>query len=295
MPGGAGYCLRTFGVRIKCKRERSVKNDNSEDVRTVAVYWDFENLHAGLVEARYGEGAYAKQDNRFKPQEPLIDVQALVELASSFGPVAINRAYGNWQFFGRYREALLQSAVELIQLFPPGPSAKNGADIKLCLDATEDIGRFGHIGTVIIIGGDSDFMPVAQKVKAAGRTLVGIGNRKNTNKHWAKSCHEFRYYDSLVEPQPAEEQIVMADKVVPAPPPPANPAAEILRRSVHLLSESKGEPWVNKANIWPMIKRLDPTFDPKEHGHASFGEMLKALESIIEVKKGDKDHFLRLR
>ena len=132
-------------------------------------------------------------------QEPLIDVQALVELGASFGPVAINRAYGNWQFFGRYRDALLQSAVELIQLFPPGASAKNGADIKLCLDATEDISRFAHIGTVIIIGGDSDFMPVAQKIKAAGRTLIGIGNRRNTNKHWAKSCHEFRYYDSLVE------------------------------------------------------------------------------------------------
>jgi hypothetical protein len=79
-------------------------NDN-DDSRSVALYWDFENLHAGLMEAKYGEGAYAKQDNRFKPQEPLIDVQALVELGASFGPVAINRAYGNWQFFGRYRDA----------------------------------------------------------------------------------------------------------------------------------------------------------------------------------------------
>ena len=62
------------------------------------------------------------------------------------------------QFFGRYRDALLQSAVELIQLFPPSASAKNGADIKLCLDATEDISRFAHVGTVIIIGGDSDYI-----------------------------------------------------------------------------------------------------------------------------------------
>jgi hypothetical protein len=212
----------------------SHSNDNG---RSVAMYWDFENLHAGLLEAKYGEGTYAKQDNRFKPQEPLVDVQALVELAGSFGPVAINRAYGNWQFFGRYRDGLLQNAVELIQLFPPGASAKNGADIKLCLDATEDISRFAHIGTVIIIGGDSDYMPVAQKIKAAGRTLIGIGNRRNTNKHWAKSCHEFRYYDSLVEPeQPAE-----AKETPPASP--ANPAADVLRRAVHPLAESKGEPW----------------------------------------------------
>jgi len=261
--------------------------------RAVAIYWDFENLHAGLVEAKYGEGAYAKQDNRFKPQEPLVDVQALVELAASFGPVAINRAYGNWQFFGRYRDALLQSAVELIQLFPPGAAAKNGADIKLCLDATEDIGRFSHIGTIIIVGGDSDFMPVAQKIKAAGRTLVGIGNRKNTNKHWAKSCHEFRYYDTLVEPEQAKAPEQAQTKE--AAPAPADSAADMLRRAVRLLAESKGEAWVHKASVWPMMKRLDSTFDLKDYGYTSFSEMLKAMDAVVEVKKGETDHLLRVR
>jgi uncharacterized LabA/DUF88 family protein len=269
------------------------RSDNDEN-RSVALYWDFENLHAGLAEAKYGEGSYNKPDARFKPQEPLIDVQALVELGSSFGPIAINRAYCNWQYYGRYRDALLQSAVELIQLFPPGPSAKNGADIKLCLDATEDIGRFDHIGTVIIIGGDSDFMPVAQKIKAAGRVLIGIGTRKNTNKHWAKSCHEFRYYENLVEESIAVDS-PKPDEGPVAVPPPTNPAADMLKRAVHLLAENKGEAWVNKANVWPMIKRLDPTFDTKDHGYGSFAEMLKSLDAVVEVKKGESDHVVRLR
>ena len=52
----------------------------------MALYWDFENLQAALVDTKYGEGSYAKSDNRFKPQEPLIDVQAIVDLAASFGP-----------------------------------------------------------------------------------------------------------------------------------------------------------------------------------------------------------------
>jgi hypothetical protein len=193
-------------------------NDTDSD-RTVALYWDYENLHAGLLDARYGDGTYNQPDNRFKPQEPLIDVQALVDVAASFGPVAINRAYGNWQFFGRYRDALLQNAIELIQLFPPGASAKNGADIKLCLDAVEDIGRFPHVGTVVIVGGDSDYMAVAQKIKAAGRRLVGIGTRRNTNRHWARSCHAFRYYDTLVGPERAADG-------TPAETPGAAPAAQ---------------------------------------------------------------------
>jgi uncharacterized LabA/DUF88 family protein len=260
----------------------------SEQDQSVALYWDFENLHASLCEARQ-EGAYSKQDNRFKVQDPLIDVQAVVELAASFGPIAINRAYCNWQYFSRYRDALLQSAVELIQLFPPGGSAKNGADIKLCLDAMEDMGRFGHIGTVIIVGGDSDFMPLSQKVKAAGRTLIGVGARKSTNRHWAKSCHEFRYYENLVE------GLLQFAPVQQDQPANADAAAEIFQRAVRLLAETKGDAWVNQAAIWHMIKRLDPTFDPREHGHASFLAMLAAFASLVDVKDGETDQLVRLR
>jgi len=263
-------------------RKRAIEEEPS-----VALYWDFENLHASLCEAKQ-EGAYSKQDNRFRVQEPLIDIQAVVELAASFGPIAINRAYCNWQYFSRYRDALLQCAVELIQLFPPGGSAKNGADIKLCLDAMEDMGRFGHIGTIIIVGGDSDFMPVSQKVKAAGRTLIGIGARKNTNRHWAKSCHEFRYYENLVEgiedPAPLQAQ-----------PSQAEAAADILRRATRLLVQTQGEEWVSQAAIWHMIKRLDSTFDPREHGHVNFLAMLKALDALVDVREEDADLMVRLR
>jgi uncharacterized LabA/DUF88 family protein len=166
---------------------------------SVALYWDFENLHAALCEARL-EGSYSKQDNRFKVQDPLVNIQAVIGMASSYGPLAINRAYCNWQYFGRYREALLQNAMELVQMFPPGVSAKNGADIRLCLDALEDLGRFGHIGTVVIVSGDSDYMPMAQKIKALGRRVVGLGGRKTTNVHWASSCHGFHFYDDLIAP-----------------------------------------------------------------------------------------------
>jgi uncharacterized LabA/DUF88 family protein len=174
---------------------------------SVALYWDFENLHASLYEAAHGDGAYgAKSDNRFKVQEPLVDVQAIVDMAASFGPLAINRAYCNWQYFGRYRDVLLQNTMELIQLFPPGGSAKNGADIRLCLDAMEDLGRYAHVRTVVVVGGDSDFTPLAQKIRAAGRTLVGVGTLKSTNRHWASSCNEFRYCDEQLAPPATPRQ-----------------------------------------------------------------------------------------
>ncbi|WP_426148190.1 NYN domain-containing protein [Polaromonas sp. DSR2-3-2] len=262
----------------------------SEPQASVALYWDFENLHASLCEARQ-EGAYSKQDNRFRVQEPLIDIQAVVELAASFGPIAINRAYCNWQYFSRYRDALLQCAVELIQLFPPGGSAKNGADISLCLDAMEDMGRFGHIGTVIIVGGDSDFMPVSQKVKAAGRSLVGIGTRKSTNRHWAKSCHAFHYYENLLENLQAPE----LQATQPAQPLAEDAAAGLLTRAIRLLAQAQGDAWVSPQAVWQMIRRLDSTFDPKEYDHANFPAMLSAFSALLEFSEDGQAPLLRLR
>ena len=169
-------------------------------LQPLALYWDFENLHASLCQARQDD-AYRTPDNRFKVQEPVVDVQAVMALATALGQVCINRAYCNWQYFGRYREALLHHGLDLIQLFPPGGSAKNGADIRLSLDLMEDVARLGHLRTAMVVSGDSDFMPLAQKIKAAGLQVVGVGLRQATNPHWAASCHQFYYYDDLPKAQ----------------------------------------------------------------------------------------------
>lgn len=249
---------------------------------SVALYWDFENLHAALSEARLGEGTYARPDGRFKLQEPLIDVAAVVALACALGPLAINRAYCNWQFFGRYRDALLQSAVDLVQLFPPGASAKNGADIRLCLDALDDVSRCGHIGTVLVVGGDSDFMPLAQRLKAAGRRLVGVGERHTTNRHWAKSCHRFWYYDELVDPSAAPAE------------PDQRPAA-LAQRAMGLLALVSGQAWVTQAAVWALMQRLDVTLDLPAHGHASLADLLASLDAVVEHGHGPWAGYLRAR
>lgn len=257
---------------------------------TIAVYWDFENIHASILEQKQGVGAY--KASRFSAQEKLIDVEALMEFAASYGPIAINRAYGNWQWFAKYREILLHNAVELIQLFPPGANAKNGADIKLCLDATEDIIRFPHIGTILIVGGDSDFLPVAQKIKAAGRTLVGVGCEANTNRHWAHSCHEFRYYEKLLvqDDESSEASYTQAEEDLEAP----LSAVDLIRKAIARLSANKGDSWVLKAAIRPMVKRLDPTFDEKTYGVTTFAELLKQHSDVFEMRKGQHDQEYRI-
>ena len=71
---------------------------------------------------------------------------------------------------------------------------------------------------------------------------------------------------------------------------------DLVRRALRLLSEKKADVWVNKAEIWPMVKRLDPTFELTEHGHTSVSGMLKVLAAdLIEIRKGENDQQVRLR
>lgn len=292
----------------------------------VALYWDFENLHASLVDQTQGAGAYAA--NRFRPQDELIDVGAIIEYALSMGPLAINRAFANWVSFNRYRMALLQSAIELIQVFPPGANAKNGADIKLCLDAMDDMSRFPHIRTIIVVGGDSDYMPLSYKVKAAGRTLIGIGSRTSTNPHWARSCHEFKFYEALLNPtaSPGTESSAAANDVGNTAPLPAvadavagmcppeeieelrellvvaadaatreKAARDLVCKAIARLCQTRGEKWTQKARLRPFMQRMDPTFHESNFGYGSFTEMLAAMSDVVEIRRGEFDHELRLR
>lgn len=307
---------------------------------SVAIYWDFENLHANLVDQAHGQGAYLA--NRFRPQDEVIDVETIVEYALSLGPIAINRAFANWVSFNRYKQSLLQAAIELIQVFPPGANAKNGADIKLCLDVMEDMVRFPHIGTIIVVGGDSDYMPLSYKVKAAGRTLVGIGSRRGTNQHWARSCHEFKFYEALLAPA-----VPAAEAVATTPPPPgaiapaaagepvapaAQPVAaeaeasgaeseaaiqldemrtllevaetaaaqrkaarDLVGKAIARLAQNRGETWIQKARLRPFIQRIDSTFHESSYGFSTFNEMLASMSDLVEVRRGEFDHELRLR
>ncbi len=248
----------------------------------VALYWDFENLHASLFNNVYGPSAYSRNENRFTVQEPLVDVQKVFDFAASYGNIVINKAYCNWQWFSRYRDVLLKNAIELIQMFPPGSSAKNGADIKMALDAVEDMIRFRHIGSVVIVGGDSDFIPLAQKSKAAGKIVIGVGCENATNKYWANSCNDFKFYESIE----AGGQDRYSSEITPD---------TMIRQAIQQLSAKYGSRWVLKAAIRPMVKRLFPTFDESSFEAGSFSELLARYDPVFETRKGEYDHEVAIR
>ena len=168
----------------------------------IAIYWDFENIHACLIDREYGREEYI--NNRYRPQPPIVQIEPVIDYAASLGDVVIHKAYCNWQFFGRYQESLNSSGMDLIQIFPRGWNAKNGADISLALDALTDAQQHSHITHVLIISNDTDFVSLAQKVNSlAERSLVSAcqkqivsGNRAATSSNNTTPCASW-----LVSPQ----------------------------------------------------------------------------------------------
>ena len=57
--------------------------------------------------------------------------------------------------------------------------------------------RLPDLTHVVIVAGDSDYVPLAQRCRRLGRYVVGVGVAGSTAKSLAAACDEFEAYDSL--------------------------------------------------------------------------------------------------
>lgn len=144
--------------------------------------------------------------------EATVDIGAVLDYAASYGTVALARAYADWSVPANaaYRRQLVDRAVDLTQLFPVS-GTKNGADIRLAIDAMEDLGQYADITHVVIVGGDSDYIALAQRAKQWGRFVVGIGVTGSTSRALIAACDEFSSYDALPGVPPLEDDEPTAD------------------------------------------------------------------------------------
>ncbi len=96
-----------------------------------------------------------------------------------------------------YRSQLVARAVDLVQLFPAAAYAKNGADIRLAVDTVEDLYLMPDLTHVVIVAGDSDYVPLAQRCRRLGRYVIAMGVAGSTAKSLAAACDEFESYENL--------------------------------------------------------------------------------------------------
>jgi uncharacterized LabA/DUF88 family protein len=270
----------------------------------VAVYIDFDNIVISRYDQKSKRGQFHKDEVRkFDPSltpasdiarkldDATVDLGAVLDFASSFGTIAVSRAYADWSVpvNASYRKQLIERAVDLVQLFPTVQSMKNGADIRLAVDVVEDLFRLSDLTHVVIVAGDSDYIALAQRCKQLGRYVVGIGVAGATSKALAAACNEFKDYDALPGVTVASE---------PAPKrssPPKNTASDLLVRALQLGQSKTDDEWQSSGTVKTQMLRMDPTFQERALGFRSFSDFVKSLDALVELDESQSSRPMRLR
>lgn len=301
----------------------------------VAVYLDFDNIVISWYDRVHGRNAYGKDRQRItddphdkdvaeRLKQAMIEVGAIIDYASSFGTLVLTRAYADWSspVNAEYRSQLVARAVDLVQLFPAAAYAKNGADIRLAVDAVEDMFRLPDLTHVVIVAGDSDYVPLAQRCKRLGRYVIGVGVAGSTAKSLAAACDEFESYDSLpgvVRPtksvaapaattaaakdvkdakdKPEQKQTASTRKAKAATKPDdQSEATQLLERALRLgHDKTDSDEWLHASAVKTQMRRMDPSFSEKALGYRSFNDFLRSRDDIAELEETGHERLVRLR
>ncbi|MCT1430428.1 NYN domain-containing protein [Brachybacterium muris] len=308
----------------------------------VAVYLDFDNIVMSWYDRVHGRNAYSRDrqkiaDDITDPEiaerlaAATVDVGAIIDYAASFGSLMLTRAYADWSapLNADYRSQLVARAVDLVQLFPAAAYAKNGADIRLAVDTVEDMFRIPDLTHVVIVGGDSDYVPLAQRCRRLGRYVIGMGVTGSTAKSLAAACDEFEAYDQLpgvTKPEtPAENgrsrggrgsgkgkgrsakssSGTSDEHTDPVDEPsgavvdpeetaedPQETASRLLQRALQLGDRGDGD-WLHSSAVKTHMRRMDPSFSEKALGYKSFSDFLKANSDIAQLEETGHERLVR--
>jgi hypothetical protein len=286
----------------------------------VAVYLDFDNIVMSRYDQVHGRNSFQRDKARGFDKEPerlakaTVDVGAIIDFASSFGTLVLTKAYADWSadVNASYRGQLVGRAVDLVQLFPAAAYGKNGADIRLAVDAVEDMFRLPDLTHVVIVAGDSDYIALAQRCKRLGRYVVGIGVAGSTSRSLTAACDEFVTYDALPgvpvpEPvgsdkagaaptrRPRRTKATQEPDEEPAPPDPQAAATGLLERALRMGHEKDDAEWLHNSAVKAQMKRMDPSFSEKSLGFRSFSDFLRSRSELVDLDESSTTRLVRLR
>lgn len=281
----------------------------------VAVYIDFDNVVISRYDDVHGKQAWRKDDprqhgrpsgGRDEVDEKLaaarVDIGAIIDFAASFGPVSLSRAYADWSVPANaaYRTELLDRSLHLVQLFNAS-GTKNGADIRLAVDAVEDLMRHPEITHVVLVAGDSDFVPLAQSCKQLGRYVVGIGVTGSTSRALVSACNEYIDYAHLpgVTPPPSAPKkpakkaaSTKAAAKKPAKASPDRAATDLLLRAIRVGLQKSDDDWVHAASVKSQMQRMDPAFTEKSLGFSSFRAFVESRKDQVGSRVADNGQLM---
>lgn len=274
----------------------------SPNTTSMALFCDFENVALGVRDAKYDK----------------FDIKQILERLLLKGSIVVKKAYCDWDRYKSFKAPMHEASFELIEIPHVRQSGKNSADIRMVVDALDLCYTKAHVGTFVLITGDSDFSPLVSKLRENNKIVIGVGVKNSTSDLLIANCDEFIYYDDLVRERPQKKAAAArrkpAAKAAPRasvdadPPATAYPepvaasndgenrggadavtktedekrqeAVDLVMETIEaLFAESSADDKIWGSMVKQTLKRRRPGFNESYYGFGSFGKLLDEAES----------------
>jgi len=260
-----------------------------QDKLNIAVFVDYDNIEIGLKSTLRRE----------------FDVSLALNALKERGDIVAKFAYANWGRQDGATRQMAENAVQMVQRIPSPRGDKNGADINLALDALEMAFTHTHVNAFAIVSGDSDFIPLVNKLKEYGKTVFVVGGKAFTSTILQQNCHEFISFESLMsdaperaftpisplesrpQQQPHQQQqrpprgdrMDRGDRRQRPAPLELGQAMPLVERALQVLERRAVQPQLGLLKS--TMLQLDPAFNERAYGASSFSDFVEKL------KRGD--------
>ena len=247
----------------------------------VAIYLDFENL------------AISAEQTCPSQEMPLL-LGPIVDFAASKGNVCIKKAYGDWSrpIFHQYQKVLVEHGFEMVYMPETTYQGKNGADVRMAIDVMEHMEHLSMVSTFMIGSGDTDFIPLIQRVLSRGKSVIVIGFEQSVGRLIKSNCTEFRSLDELLGVSEDAEAEVSPSEAVEETDLNRLDGRELMVRYIRSRSD---EGPVQMSRLKQDLLRLEPSFSEKQIGFQSFKKFVESmLDDVVEEIRADPETDLPL-
>lgn len=211
-------------------------------------------------------------------------IDPVLTVLAELGEVNIRRAYGNW------RKQTLKGWSELIHKYGIEPQqqfditkGKNATDMKMTIDAMDMLFK-GSVDGFGIMSSDSDFMPLAMRIRQDGIAVYGFGN-SNTPESFRQSCTRFIDVGALIKAEKNQKNN-------------GHPPKDVDQSLIELLIDAydaskRDERGYAALAIVGQRAGNRSSFDTRNFGFSSLSEMFEAVPNFTTERRENGQIFVK--
>lgn len=134
----------------------------------------------------------------------------------------------------------------------------------------------GNVDGFAIVSSDSDFTPLATRLRESGKRVIGVGKR-TTPKAFVEACERFVFLEVLGGDGEATEPATESAKDDQP-----RPVQSVLTKALNKV-DTDDEDWASLSALGNHLNRTDPSFDARNYGFGKLSDLVKA-QTFIESK-----------